>query len=187
MSSNQAVPRKTVASTVRRITVCAMLCALSVILARLIIPMPNDFTRFSVEAVPVLIAGMFFGPLAGAMVGFSADLIGCLLFSAFGYNPIFCLPPILYGLAGGFFGPWLKSKASFWRVLIAFAVPVVLGSVLWQSLPLAYMYGKGDTLWASYLLFLSTRSVQFAITLVLDVVIVFLLQKSGAFKAAKLQ
>ena len=89
---------------VKTIVSCALLTALSIILARLIIPMPNEFTRFSLEAAPIFIAGMFFGPLAGALVGFSADAIGCL-FSLYGYNPIFSVPPILYGLCAGFFRP----------------------------------------------------------------------------------
>lgn len=173
-------------SLTKRLTVCAMLCALSVVLARLIIPMPNEFTRFSIEAVPVFIAGMFFGPVAGALVGFSADFIGCL-FSPFGYNPIFCLPPILYGLAGGFFGPWLRKRASIGRLGTAFLLPVLLGSVLWQSFALALMYGKGDTLLLSWMGFLTTRGIQFAITFVIDVLLIYLLQKSGLFRAAKLQ
>lgn len=173
-------------SLTKKLTVSAMLCALSVVLARLIIPMPNDFTRFSIEAVPVFLAGMFFGPVAGALVGFASDFIGCL-FSPYGYNPLFCLPPILYGLAGGFFGPWLRSKCSLERLCVAFLPPVVIGSILWQSFTLAFVYGKGDTLFLSWLGFLGTRGIQFAITFVLDVVIIYFLQKSGLFRAAKLQ
>ncbi len=170
----------------KKLTVCAMLCALSVVLARFVIPMPNDFTRFSIEAVPVFLAGMFYGPVAGALVGFSSDFIGCL-FSPYGYNPIFCLPPILYGLAGGFFGPWLKAKPSISKLSAAFLPPVILGSILWQSFTLALVYGKGDSLWISWLGFLSSRGIQFAVTFVLDVLIIYLLQKSGVFRAAKLQ
>ena len=73
----------------KNLAVCAMLAALSVIFARLIIPMPNAFTRFSIEAIPIVIAGILFGPIAGGAVGFVADLVGCL-FSGFGYNPLFC-------------------------------------------------------------------------------------------------
>ena len=73
---------------------CALLAALSVVLARFVIPMPNVTTRFSIEAVPIFLAGMLFGPMAGGLVGFSADLVGCL-FSGYGYNPLFCVPPIL--------------------------------------------------------------------------------------------
>ena len=62
----------------RTLACCALLAALSVVLARLIVPMPNAFTRFSIEAVPIFLAGLLFGPLAGAMVGFAADMVGCL-------------------------------------------------------------------------------------------------------------
>ena len=82
------------------LTVCALLTALSVVLARLLTIIPSEVSRFSLEAVPILLAGLLFGPLPGAAVGFAADFIGCL-FSPFGYNPIFCLPPILYGLWAG--------------------------------------------------------------------------------------
>ncbi|MGN0976900.1 MAG: folate family ECF transporter S component, partial [Faecousia sp.] len=83
--------------TTKTLAYCALLAALSVVLARLIIPMPNVSTRFSIEAVPIALAGMLFGPMAGGLVGFCADFVGCL-FSGYGYNPLFCVPPILYGV-----------------------------------------------------------------------------------------
>ena len=47
--------------TTKTLAYCALLAALSVVLARLIIPMPNVTTRFSIEAVPIYLAGMLFG------------------------------------------------------------------------------------------------------------------------------
>lgn len=157
---------------------CALLAALSVVLARLIIPMPNASARFSIEAVPIFLSGALFGPLAGGMVGFSADLVGCL-FSGYGYNPIFCIPPILYGVFGGLLRHWLGENTSVVRLFLAFLPPVVLGSILYQSCTLAYVYS--DSFSTGLLYFLSTRSIQFAITIVLDVLIVFLLFKSNIF------
>lgn len=165
--------------TTRTMAYCALLAALSVVLARLVGLMPDASSRFSVEAVPIFLAGMLFGPLAGAMVGFSADLVGCL-FSAFGYNPIFCVPPILYGLFGGVFRRFLARKASLPRLVLAFLPPIVLGSVLYQSAALAYMYYDG-VFWDGFLLKLSTRSVQFAVTLVADVVLLRMLLRAGIF------
>ena len=106
----QAVPRRGL-QNVRTLVSCALLAAVSVVLARFIIPMPNETTRFSIEAVPIFIAGMLFGPLPGALVGFVADFVGCL-FSGYGYNPMFFVPPILYGLAAGLFQPLLARKPS---------------------------------------------------------------------------
>lgn len=324
---------------------CALLAALSVVLARLIVPMPNASTRFSIEAVPIFIAGMLFGPIPGALVGFTADFVGCL-FSGYGYNPIFCVPPILYGLCAGllrhyicarpkrqidldlvkwnvkvegerteepfcqmptesviskkegYFGVtpinkrkigisillyfvtfgiykiywdyllvkniraikkdessctgemlclvfvpfysiywWItrgkfvknsfaeqgysansneivylilaifglsivsnailqsdfnslstqstqtipKSPPSLLRLGLGWFLPVLFGSVLYQSATLAWVYGDG-VFFESFVTFLSTRSVQFAITMVLDVLIVFLLCKTNIFK-----
>lgn len=166
--------------TTKTLAYCALLAALSVVLARLIIPMPNVTTRFSIEAVPIYLAGMLFGPMAGALVGFSSDLVGCL-FSGYGYNPLFCLPPILYGVFGGLLRRWLMGKPSLPRLAVSFLPPVVLGSILWQSAALSYVYNSKGSFQASLVYFLSTRTIQFAVTLVLDVLIIYLLMKSRMF------
>jgi len=166
--------------TTKTLAYCALLAALSVVLARLIIPMPNVTTRFSIEAVPIYLAGMLFGPMAGALVGFSSDLVGCL-FSGYGYNPLFCLPPILYGVFGGLLRRWLMGKPGLPGLAVSFLPPVVLGSILWQSAALSYVYNSKGSFQASLVYFLSTRTVQFAVTLVLDVLIIYLLMKSRVF------
>ena len=171
--------KKNVTITTRAIAYCALLAALSVVLARLMSLMPNPSTRFSIESIPIFLSGMFFGPLAGGLVGFTADFVGCL-FSPFGYNPLFCLPPILYGVFGGLFRYFLSQNPSVWRLVVAFLPPVVLGSILYQSATLAYMYHEGAFL-EGFLLKLSTRSVQFSITLVLDVAVIYLLLRSKIF------
>ena len=173
------------AMTTRTLVFCALLAAITVVLARLIIPMPNATTRFSVEAVPVFLAGMLFGPVPGMLVGLASDAVGCL-FSGYGYNPLFAVPPILYGLCGGLFRPMLARKTTVFTIALAFAPAVVLGSILYQSWSLAFVYNSQGSFKASFLALLSSRSVQFAITFVLDVLIVWALYKSKVFHAAKL-
>ena len=168
----------------KQLTICALLTAMSIILARLIIPMPNESTRFSIEAVPIFLAGMLFGPLPGALVGFAEDFIGCL-FSPYGYNPIFCIPPILYGLCGGLFRPMLK-KTEIWRIALAFLPAIVIGSIFIQSVALAIAFG-GEAKEAYFYVKLTERSIQFAVTYVLDVAIVYLLAKSPVFAKAGLR
>ncbi|MBQ1281184.1 MAG: folate family ECF transporter S component [Oscillospiraceae bacterium] len=171
--------------TTKTLACCALLAALSVVFARLIVPMPNAFTRFSIEAVPIFIAGALFGPLAGGLVGFSADLIGCL-FSGFGYNPIFCLPPILYGVSAGALRFLLVKKPSAVRIALAFLPAIALGSILYQSAALAFVYNSKGTFSESIIYFLTTRGIQFAVTWIVDTVLVWLLFKSKAFERAKL-
>ena len=118
--------------------------------------------------------GILFGPVAGALVGFVADFVGCL-FSPYGFNPMFCVPPILYGLCGGFFRYFIAKKPSVLRLALAVAPAILFGSILYQSWALGYVYGKG------FLFYLGSRSIQFAITWVLDVSILYLLIKSKIF------
>ncbi len=181
-SNKQRMATKTLAC-------CALLAALSVVLARLVVPMPNAFTRFSIEAVPIYLAGLLFGPLAGGMVGFSADLVGCL-FSGYGYNPLFCIPPILYGVFGGLFRRHLAKKTSLSWLAVGFLPPVILGSIGYQSVTLAYTYyydpGVAGSFAQGLAYFLSTRSVQFAVTLVVDVAILYLLFRVRVFEKLKL-
>ena len=173
------------AMSTRTLVTCALLAAITVVLARLIIPMPNATTRFSIEAVPVFLAGMLFGPIPGMLVGFAADAVGCL-FSGYGYNPLFCVPPLLYGLCGGLFRPLLARKTSLGTVALGFLPAVVLGSILYQSWSLAFVYNSQGAFMPSFVYQLSKRSIQFAVTFVLDVLIVWALFKSRVFHQAKL-
>lgn len=166
--------KKTATMTTKTLTYCALLAALQVAMARLFGLMPNEYSRFSIESIPTFLAGLLFGPVAGGLVGFVADFVGCL-FSGYGYNPIFCLPPILYGVCGGLFSGMLAKKMNLPRLLLAYAVPVVVGSILWQSFALDFVYDIG------FLVLLSTRSVQFAVTLVVNVIIVNLLFRTKVF------
>ncbi len=164
----------------RTLAYCAMLAAVQVVLARLIVPMPAVDTRFSIEAVPVFLAGALFGPLAGGLVGFCADLVGCL-FSGFGYNPIFSVPPILYGVCAGLFRFYLGRKTNYLRVLLAFLPAVVLGSFLWQSFALAYVYNSAGAFWPSLLAQFLKRGVQFGITIFINAAVTTLLFQSKVF------
>lgn len=166
--------------TTRALVTMALLSAISVVLARLIIPMPNVTTRFSIEAVPIILAGHLFGPLSGAIVGFVADFVGCL-FSGYGYNPVFSVSPILIGLCAGLLRPLLYKRVSYLRVLASFLPAVVLGSMLWQSYWLSFFYG-GRT----FLGFLGVRSIQLAITSVVNAFVVFALFKSNVLSTLHL-
>lgn len=179
--SDAAVPAKsTRLITTKTLVYCAMLAAIQVVLARLIFPMPAVDTRLSIEAVPIFLAGSLFGPVAGALVGFCSDMVGCL-FSGFGYNPLFALPPVLYGVCGGLFRFYLGKKTNYLRVLLAFLPPVVLGSFLWQSFALAYVYNGAGAFLPSLLAQFAKRALQFGITIWIDAAVTDLLFKSKIF------
>ena len=164
----------------RMLVTMALLSAIEVVLARFIVPMPNPTMRFSIEAVPFIVAGFLYGPVPGALVGFVADFVGCL-FSGYGYNPLFAVPPMLIGLCAGLMRPLLYRKVSFLRILATFLPAVVVGSVLWQSYWLSFFYGSHSWAW-----FLGTRSIQFAVTSLVNAAVIFGLFKSRVFDALHL-
>lgn len=178
MPEKECIGKRTVVFDTYALTVCALLTSLSVVLARLLTIIPSEVSRFSLEAVPILLAGLLFGPVPGAAVGFAADFIGCL-FSPYGYNPIFCLPPILYGLWAGLLRGFVWQKPTVWRVALAVFPAALCGSVLWQSAALALVYG-GEAKLPFFLTRLAARSVQFAFTGAVDTVTVWLLARRNA-------
>ena len=160
----------------RALCAMALLAAIQVVLARFILPMPNPTMRFSIEAVPIVIGGLLFGPAAGALVGLVGDAVGTL-FSGYGYNPVFAVPPVLLGVCAGLLRPLLYEKLSFFRVLLTFLPAMALGSVLWQSWWLAFFYGT-----RTFAGFLSLRAAQFAVTSLIDAAILYGLFRSGIFQ-----
>ena len=72
----------------------------------------------------------------------------------------------------------LRKQVSILRLTIAFLLPVVLGSLLYQSATLAYMYYKDGPFLQGFFYYLTTRSMQFSITLVADVTVTYLLLNS---------
>lgn len=160
----------------RTLVTLALLSAVEVVLARFIVPMPNPTMRFSIEAVPIILAGLLFGPLAGGVVGLVGDAVGTL-FSGYGYNPFFAVPPFLIGLCAGLLRFLVDRKLTYLRVLAAFLPAVILGSVLWQSYWLSFFYGSHSFVW-----FLGSRAVQFAVTAAVNAGIVYGLLRTKVFE-----
>lgn len=167
--------KKVTGMATKTLTYCALLAALQVAMTRLMGIMPTEFSRISLGAIPTVLAGVLFGPVAGGLVGFVSDLVGCL-FTGYGYNPLFCVPPILYGVCGGLFRGLLAQKVTFLRVLLAIAPAALLGSILYQSWALGFVSGKG------FWFFFSTRAVQHIITAVVGAVIINLLFRTKLFQ-----
>lgn len=165
-------------AAVRAVACCAMLAAISIVMARLLSFSTPDGVRWSLDKFPLFLAGILFGPVMGALTGFTADFLGSLM--QYGFNPLLCLPAILYGLFGGIFSQYIKNKPTVIRLGISYLFPIVLGSILYQSYMLAYLYFDGGLL-AGLTYYLGTRSVQFAIMLVAEVTIIYTLMKLKVF------
>lgn len=164
-------------SQARKLAISALLCALNVVFARFFTVMPTAIARLSIEAVPIVLAGYFFGPVTGMLVGFTGDTVGCL-FSAFGWDPIFCVSPMLVGLFAGLLRPLTytaRSMKDIWRVALTILPAKLLGSVYWTSQCLVWLGFTSKGLGA----LMGVRAAEAGIELVLDTLVVTLLLASG--------
>lgn len=120
----------------------AMLSAISIVCGKYLSLGVGEFMRFSLESMPIIFAGLAFGPLAGGAVGIVADLVGCLMV---GWVPI---PWVTVGagaigvISGGANLLLKKTKLPF---PIAMGISVFashfIGSVLIKTIGLADFYG----------------------------------------------
>jgi len=79
----------------------------------------------SLAPVPVMLAGIFFGPLAGGMVGFAGETAGFFMgIQVGGYNPLISLGMALFGIIAGLFYIRIKSD-PVWKQISLTAVGLI--------------------------------------------------------------
>ena len=117
-------------SQVQKITLSALLLALTIILTRMT-PLQNfpliPWVRISLGPALIIFASILLGPIYGAIVGAGSDILGIVLFPnslGYGINPLFTL---VYGLLGVL--PWLIYFLMK-RVKNPYISPICLGSAM---------------------------------------------------------
>ena len=123
-----------------RVTVtCSLLVAVSVVCGKFLQFPVGEALRFSFENLPILLGGMVFGPLAGALTAVVADLIGCL---AVGYaiNPLVTLGAAAIGFIGGLVYRLVRKLPRGGRIALSVAAAHLIGSVVIKTFGLAQFY-----------------------------------------------
>lgn len=166
--------------TTKIIVYGALFAALAAVLGQLLAIRPTESMKFTLDKSVLFLSGMFFGPLVGGMTGFVAEFAGGHLFGR-GFTLWLSIPAIAYGICGGLFRHMLAKKFTIPRLALAYLCPTALAAVLIQSAALAWTYNAA-TFWETFYWNLISRSVQFSIMLVGEVVILYLLIASGIFK-----
>lgn len=120
---------------IRTMIIMALLAALGAVFSAFL-SLELSFTgvktvELSLTPLPVMLAGIFFGPLAGGIVGFVADTAGFFMGAPMGaYNPVFSLTMALFGVIAGLF--YIRSKKNtIWKATgMALTAQVVCSLVL---------------------------------------------------------
>ena len=117
----------------------ALLTALSIICGKYLAIRGGDILRFSFENLPLLLAGMSFGPIVGALTAVAADLIGCLLVG-YAINPLITLGGALVGFISGVCFRYTPKLSLGARIAVATTLAHLVGSVIVKTFGLATFY-----------------------------------------------
>lgn len=168
----------------RNLILMAALIAMQIILARFLSIQASDILRISFESVPIVLAGMWLGPLSGAVVALVADILGTVI-SGYGiWFPPIALGPIMVGVISGLstkyvFHSDLSSTRESWKVVVTVLVAGIVNSFLVGTVTTT-MYSiivMGNTnafsvlLWTNFLGRLTTKPVTILVNALLVAVV----------------
>ena len=121
--------------------ILAMLCAISIVAGKYLAIRGGDVMRFSLENMPIIFAGTAFGPVAGALVGLVADLVGCLMVG-YAINPIVTLGAVVIGVISGLAPIFMDkiTKKKWLITAVTVAIAHLIGSVVIKTIGLAIYY-----------------------------------------------
>lgn len=125
---------------VRGLVTLAMLMSLSFILGKFLQIPIGDSIRISFENLPILLAGIIYGPVAGMITGVLADLLGCFL-KGYAIIPLITIAAGVIGFLAGLMRRLIRGN-SYISILLIALVPHITGSMIIKSIALNLAYGQ---------------------------------------------
>lgn len=139
-SSNKTTAAKSLRlfGNTRVLVISALFIAMSIVLGKVLAFNIGTSIRISFENLPLLMAGIFFGPFIGAAVGMGADIIGCLLVG-YAINPVITLGAASIGFVAGLMSILLSKLNPLPRISISVFAAHITGSMIIKSVGM-YIY-----------------------------------------------
>lgn len=136
----------------------ALLIAMHLVLTRVLVIELGAY-RISVGSVCTILAGLWFGPVAGGISGLAADIIGCFM-KGYAINPLISVAAVVWGVIPALFVPKLKGQTrtvkTVW-ISVSIAITAVLSSLVFTTAGLVLIMGY------NFYAIMPGRLVQFAI------------------------
>ena len=153
--------------TAKNIAYLALLTAISVIMNTLTLTVPGSGIAVSFTYIPNFLAGYFFGPGAGFIVGVIGDALGCIIWPKGAWLPLLTLSAGLMGAIPGLVRYLPVSRR--WHIAISYVAVYVICSagINTFTLWLAYASTK-KTFWVYFLAKMPVSLANMAANLVLN-------------------
>ncbi len=128
--------------TPKRLSLLAMFIALQIVLSKFLMLQLSSSIRLSIDSVPILLAGIWFGPIAGGVVGVFSDLLGTVLFPTAGaYYPPLTVAFFMIGFVAGLLSLVVRNKRTLARAAMIVIPSELIGSLLVKSFALSLLVG----------------------------------------------
>lgn len=145
--STRKQPRSRAAakSALMRLVLGAMLAAVSVVIGmfcKSFLNFSNGLLRITFENLPIILAGIFLGPLTGGMVGIVSDLVSYLLSpQTYPPNLIVTFGACMVGVVSGVMAKYVVRKRGMGQIVSSASVAHVVGSMIIKPIGLFQFYG----------------------------------------------
>ena len=162
--------------SVRYITLSAMLVAMSVVIGifcKSVLNFGGGLFRITFENLPIIISGVFFGPVAGASVGLLSDIISYLLSGqSYPLNVIVTVGAVSVGLVSGLVSRFVIRERGIPQIILSGALAHVVGSMIIKPIGLYQFYGMA-------VLF---RIPMYLVIAPIEILLICLLYKKSGFR-----
>lgn len=179
---NQKTSLKKTFST-QNLVMMAALIAIQIILTRFF-SIQTDTLRISFGSIPLVLAGMWLGPLCGAIVAVIADVLGTIIQGYGAWFPPLVLGPLATGIISGIstkyvFRSPLAETRDTWKVALTVIITGILSSFVFGLVgsTLYSIIMKGNTtafhilFWSNLLQRLATKPLTIAVDTVVVVIV----------------
>ena len=131
--------------SVRSLALAAMLTAMSVVIGifcKNFLNFGMGLFRVTFENLPIIMAGVLYGPIVGGLVGVCSDLVS-YLFSNQAYPPNLwvTLGALAVGVVSGIMSKLIIKRKCYGQIIISGAAAHVVGSMIIKTIGLYSYYG----------------------------------------------
>ncbi|MBO5773625.1 MAG: folate family ECF transporter S component [Clostridia bacterium] len=155
----------------KRIAYLGVMTAIAVITNCFTVTVNSGANSISFNYVICSLAGIFFGPISGGIVGLLGDLIGCLIAPKGPFNPFIMVASGLIGVLSGLAFNIPKLNV-YLKIILAYVFIFIVCTLGLNTFGLWFFYAKGKK---SFLIYLVGRAPFQAINIAINIVITYVL------------
>ena len=162
--------------SVRALTLAAMLTAMSVVIGifcKSFLNFGGGLIRITFENLPIILSGILFGPLVGAVVGVATDLISYFLSPQI-YPPNFIVMfgAAMIGFLSGLVSKVIIRKRGYAQIIVAVVSAHVVGSMMIKTIGL-FQFFQWAVVW---------RIPLYIVIATVEMMVLCLLYKNATFR-----